>query len=185
MGTGDGAFVLRRARAEPRRLHVGIDANAEALREASRRAARKPKRGGAPHALFVRAAAEALPDELAGLANAVTVLLPWGSLLRGVAAPEPLVLAGLRALCAPGATLLVVTGYDPRRDPGTAGARPLAPLSRERLDVEVLPAYRDAGFAADAAVATPAELRGLGTTWASRLAFGRERSYWRIRARAV
>jgi 16S rRNA (adenine(1408)-N(1))-methyltransferase len=181
VGTGDGAFVLRSARAEPRVLHVGMDANAEGLREASQRAARKPARGGAPNALFVRATAEALPEELAGLATAVTVLLPWGSLLRGVAAPEAAVLAGLRGLCAAGASLVVVLGYDAQSDPGAD----VAPLSRERLDAEVLPAYRDAGFAAEAAPATVEELRGLGTTWASKLAFGRERSYWRVRARAI
>src|SRR5262249_26392269 len=170
------------ARARPRRLHVGIAATVDGLREASRRAARKPARGGAPNALFVRAAAEALPDELAGLASAVTVLLPWGSLLRGVAAPEPAILARLRALCAPGADLLVVVGYDAGADPGVAGVEQ---LSRERLDAEVLPAYRAAGFAAEAAEAAPAELRALGTTWASRLAFGRERPYIKIRARAI
>jgi 16S rRNA (adenine(1408)-N(1))-methyltransferase len=181
VGTGDGAFVLRSARAEPRLLHVGIDANADGLREASARASRKPQRGGAPNALFVRATAEALPEELSGLATAVTLLLPWGSLLRAMAAPEPAVVAGLRAMCAPGASLVVVMGYDVGSDPGAD----VAPLSRERLELEVLPAYRDAGFAAEAAPATVAELRGLGTTWASRLAFGRERSYWRLRARAI
>ena len=74
------------------------------------------------------------------LASTVTVLLPWGSLLQGVARPDPAILGGLRALLAPGGRLLVVLGYDARSDslPG------LAPLSRERLEAEVLPRYRDA-----------------------------------------
>jgi 16S rRNA (adenine(1408)-N(1))-methyltransferase len=182
IGTGDGKLVLRDARAEPGRLHVGIDSNADGLREAARRAARRPERGGAPNALFVRAAAEALPEELAGLATSLTVILPWGSLLRAVAAPDPALLASLRALAAPAASLVVVMGYDARSDPATAAA--LAPLTRERLEGEVLPRYRDAGFAAQVAPATLADLRRLGTTWSSRLAFGRERAFWQITARA-
>jgi len=180
VGTGDGAYVLRAARAEPRRLHVGVDTNADGLREASRRAGRKPQRGGAPNALFVRAAADTLPEELAGLTSMVTVLLPWGSLLEAVARPTPAILCGLRALLAPGGRLLVVLGYDARSDSLTG----LAPLSRERLEGEVLPRYRDAGFDAGASSMTIAELRALGTTWASRLAFGKERPFWRIEARS-
>src|SRR5262245_1276676 len=176
-GTGDGADVVRAARAEPRRLHVGVDSNADGLREASRRAARKPARGGAPNALFVRAPAEALPDELAGLAAAVTVLLPWGSLLEGVARPVPAIVAGLRGLLAPGGRIVVVLGYDARAD-----SLGLPPLSRERVEGEFLPCYRDAGLIPTASPMTVAELRALGTTWASRLAFGKERPFWRIQA---
>ena len=95
------------------------------MREASRRAARKPARGGAPNALFVRASAEALPAELGGLATAVTVLLPWASLLHAVAAPDPAVLAGLRGMCAAGASLVVVLGYAPGE-----GERPQAQVPR-------------------------------------------------------
>jgi 16S rRNA (adenine(1408)-N(1))-methyltransferase len=180
VGTGDGAYVLRAARAEPRVLHVGIDSNADALRDSSRKAERKLTRGGAPNAMFVRAAVEALPDELAGLATRLTVLLPWGSLLSAVATPQPTMLQGLRALCVPGASLAVVMGYDADSDSITT----LAPLSRERLEAAVLPAYRSAGFDAEAAPATIAEVRALGTTWASRLAFGRPRPFWRLSGRA-
>lgn len=147
-----------------------------------REASRKALRGDVGNLLFVRAAAEALPEELVGLATALTVLLPWGSLLRAVAGPDPSVLAGVRALAAPGASLLVVMGYDAGADPTTAGS--LAPLTRERLVDEVVPRYRDAGFAMRVTPASLTDLRGLGTTWASRLAFGRERSFWQLSGRA-
>ncbi len=76
LGTGDGRHVLAAAAAEPDRLVVGIDANAAAIAEASRRAAAKPGRGGLPNALFVVAAAEALPRELDGVADLVTAHFP-------------------------------------------------------------------------------------------------------------
>ena len=169
IGTGDGAFVVRRARAEPTRLWVGIDANRENLAEVSRKAARRPERGGLPNALFVHASAEALPPELAALAQGITILLPWGSLLRAVAGPDPAVLAGIRALCRPGARLEVVMGTE---------------LSPERWLGEVLPRYRAAGFEATVAPIARDDLRRLGTTWASRLAFGRPRPMWRLTAQA-
>ena len=144
---------------------MGIDSNAENLAEISRKAARKPARGGAKNAMFVRASVEALPEELAGLAARVTILLPWGSLLRALAEPDPAVLAGVRGLCRAGASLEVVMSVDGLGD--------------------VLPGYRDAGFAAAIAPLPIAEVRRLGTTWASRLAFGRPRSFWRISAIAI
>jgi 16S rRNA (adenine(1408)-N(1))-methyltransferase len=165
IGTGDGLYVYRSARAEPKRLYIGIDSNAENLAEVSRKAARKPAKGGAPNALFVRAAAEALPEELAGLADRVTIQLPWGGLLHAVMAPDVAVLRGIRALCRPGASLLVVAG--------------------EPITDAVVPAYRAAGFAAQVAPMAAAEVQKLRTTWAARLAFGRPRVFSQIAACAI
>jgi ubiquinone/menaquinone biosynthesis C-methylase UbiE len=158
LGTGDGAYVLRRAQAEPATFFVGIDSVVDNLSKAARK-------GRVPNALFVRASAEALPDELAGLAGGVTVLLPWGSLLRAVLEPDVAVLAGIRRLCRPGATLLVVAG-----EPATAS---------------IVPAYAAAGFAAGVRVITASEVRQLRTTWAARLAFGRPRTFTEISAAAI
>jgi 16S rRNA (adenine(1408)-N(1))-methyltransferase len=165
IGTGDGLYVYRSARAEPKRLYIGIDSNAENLAEISRKSARKPARGGAPNALFVRAAVEALPEELVGLADRVTILLPWGGLLRAVMEPEVAVLRGIRTLCRPGASLLVVAG--------------------EPITNAVVPAYRAAGVAAQVGPIVPVEVQKLRTTWAARLAFGRPRVFSQIVACAI
>ena len=61
LGTGDGRYVLAAAAAQPDRLVIGVDANAQSMATASRRASAKPARGGLPNALFVVAAVEALP----------------------------------------------------------------------------------------------------------------------------
>jgi hypothetical protein len=157
LGTGDGAYVLRRARAEPKTFFVGIDNVVDNLR--------KPARKGLPNTMFVRASAEALPDELAGLAGSVTVLLPWGSLLRAVLEPEVAVLTGVRRLCRPGATLRVVMG-----EPATNA---------------IVPAYAAAGFAAGVRGLPAHEVRELQSTWAARLAFGRPRTFTEILATAI
>jgi 16S rRNA (adenine(1408)-N(1))-methyltransferase len=85
LGTGDGRYVLATAAACPDRLVIGVDANAAAMADAARKATArsgkpgkpgKPGRGGLPNALFVVAAVEALPVELAGVADLVTAHFP-------------------------------------------------------------------------------------------------------------
>jgi trans-aconitate methyltransferase len=105
VGTGDGAYARRLAAADPGLLVVGIDANADNLRTASRRAGASEARGGLPNLLFGRLALERAPGALEGLADRLSVLLPWGSLLRAAAGGEPEGLRRLRGLCAPGAEL--------------------------------------------------------------------------------
>ena len=154
VGTGDGAYARRLAAADPSLLVVGVDANADKLRPASRRAAAAPARGGLPNLRFGRLALEHAPGALAGLADRLTVILPWGSLLRAVAAGEPDGLGRLRALCAPGAEVEIVFGD---RD-------------LDGVPAEALPArYADAGLELSARYAGAAEVAALGTTWAKRL----------------
>jgi hypothetical protein len=137
------------------------------MAEASRRAAAPVRRGGLPNALFVVAAAEAPPHELAGLAARVTVRFPWGSLLRGCLGRDVRVPAGLAQLVAPGGELELL----------------LAPAERDGLhDFPTEPgaviaaaahAFRALGpDLVDGRVATDAEIRGSGSTWARRLLAG-------------
>lgn len=100
--------MLRRARAEPETLAIGIDAAAAAMRESSRRAASAPGRGGVANALFLVESAERLPGPLAGRADLVTVALPWGSLLRALVEPDPGYVRGVVALLKPRAELVVL-----------------------------------------------------------------------------
>jgi len=58
LGTGDGRSVLAAAAARPDALVIGVDASAEEMVDASRRATR---RGALPNALFAVAAAEHPP----------------------------------------------------------------------------------------------------------------------------
>src|SRR5438094_4040238 len=92
VGTGDGRFPYQLASGDPQRLAIGIDALAEPMGERAATAARKPARGGRPNLLYVHAAVEALPDELARVADEVYVQLPWGALLEGIVRARPEVL---------------------------------------------------------------------------------------------
>lgn len=183
MGTGDGKLPLAWARAEPDRLFLGLDANAAGLREASGRAARD----GVPNLLYARAAVESLPRELYAVADRVSVVLPWGSLLAAVALPAAGPLAGLRSVCQPGASLTVVLGIDEARDRaelvrlGLPAGAAVAPVLRERLH----DGYAAAGFEIRSVRALPPRaLAAWPSTWANRLAHAGGRSFVELLARA-
>ena len=134
------------------------------MAESSRRAARPPRKGGLENARFVLAAAESLPAELCGSAALVTVLFPWGSLLRGCLGLDDAVARGVAGLVAPGGVLDLM----------------LAPAEKDRLagipttEGEIIEAARRAfaphGLGVERArAATPAEVAATGSSWARRL----------------
>jgi 16S rRNA (adenine(1408)-N(1))-methyltransferase len=158
-GTGDGTFVRRMARAHSAVLFVGIDAIADNLRDASRRAV--------PNAFFARLALEDAPADLAGFADRLTVLFPWGSLLRAMTADDLGALAKLRAICKTDAEVRFVF------EPGRASSD----LERR---------YREAGFALSGRPLRVEEARHLPTTWAKKLGYsGRPRAFREFQGRAV
>jgi len=174
------------ARRDPGRFFAGIDANASAMAATSHKTLRKPAKGGLGNALFVAAAVEALPAELDGVADRVTILFPWGSLLRAVVLPDIELLSNVRRLCRPGATLEAVLGYDCERERAEIGRLALPELTERYLSHELPSRYRDAGFRIERVHSMRRDaLRALPSTWAKRLAFGRPRAVWRIVARAA
>lgn len=169
LGTGDGRSVLRLARERPAIGAVGIDLCEANLRRAARAAG--------DNTIFLVADALALPATLARVADAITVAFPWGSLLRGLLNGDPGLLAGLRALGRPGATISVSVNGGAFAEAGWD-----ADTGGERIR-DVLGA---AGFEVGACrVLGPAELRQLPSTWAKRLAFGRDPRAVRIEARLI
>lgn len=183
LGSGDGRGPYRWASREPSRLFIASDSNAAALTEIAWRAGRKPERGGIPNLICIAEPLDALATELAAVADRITIILPWGSLLRAVAAPEVVSLRNIGRLCLAGADLEIVFSYDAQRD-----ARQVIPLAAGALDEEhiaTLPRlYEQAALQILAADRLPQkELAAYQTTWAKRIAFGRPRKIWRLRAR--
>lgn len=158
------------AQQQPEKFYIGIDANTCALEKISEKIHRKPAKGGLPNALFLQAAAEDLPAELAGLAQEVHVQFPWGSLLSGVLTGEERVLNNLHRLCAPGASLQIITGLDPERDHAEFERLGLPVLSNEYLATVLAPRYCAAGFCdLKKRMLPPAAWADLASSWAKRL----------------
>jgi 16S rRNA (adenine(1408)-N(1))-methyltransferase len=158
IGTGDGRFVQHIAATQTDYFALGVDACRENLRRASRKAP--------DNALYVIANALALPRELYGLATHISINFPWGSLLDGLLEDCPALMSGLAALARPGARI------DVRLN---SGALTEAGWSLEEGVVRTWRALINTGFCLEAPSAMNGDdLRRLPTTWARRLAFGRD-----------
>jgi 16S rRNA (adenine(1408)-N(1))-methyltransferase len=151
------------------------------MAESSLRAARPERRGGLPNALFLVAAAERLPAELRGRVDELTMVFPWGSLLRAALALDDAAFAshGIAGVLADEASLRILVSIDPRDG-----------LALDPLDTAHEPALssRWGAFGLELAAFAPAtrgELAESGSTWARRLGAGRDRAAWRIELRAV
>jgi hypothetical protein len=178
LGTGDGSSVLRAASNAPGTLWIGLDPVAAAMAKSSSQALRA--RNGT--AIFALGAVESLPEELAGCASRVTVNLPWGSLLRAVAAPDVELLLNIAAICRPTARLQVVYSAS-RRDASELARLGLSEPDPCRRRTEMAAAYEDAGFhLEDVRLIRSEDLRELGTTWAKKLWRDPERRAWHLTA---
>jgi 16S rRNA (adenine(1408)-N(1))-methyltransferase len=160
VGTGDGRYVLHVARTSPTWFAIGVDVCRDNLRRTSRKAP--------PNALYVVANALALPkEELGGMASKLTINLPWGSLLTALLNGEPMLLEGLLAISRPGAAL------EARLN---AGALAEAGYTLESGAARIRQALHEGGFevAGDPLWLDARELGQCPTTWAKRLAYGRD-----------
>ncbi len=158
LGTGDGRYVHHLAERHPNWFVIGVDSCRENLREHSR--------AKLPNAIFVIASAQNLPYELYGLVSHITINFPWGSLLEGLLTGDPGLMHGLSSISCPNAQMEI-------RLNGGALAEAGAKLnSGTNLIVENMN-----GHGWDLKDPCPMDrhaLRNFPTTWARRLAHGRD-----------
>lgn len=148
------------------------------MAEASRQAGRGARKGGLANALFVAAAAEALPAELDGIAASLTVHFPWGSLLRGLICADPTILAGIARVTRPGATIILLLSVTERDHVGGMDAFDEEAVAR----IGCRYAAYDLALT-EARPATPEDLAAAHSTWAKRLGAGSHRPAWLLRFR--
>jgi 16S rRNA (adenine(1408)-N(1))-methyltransferase len=145
------------------------------------RAAGRATRNRLENALFVQAAVEALPPELAGTADRITLNFPWGSLLKAVAVPDREVLAAIARLGKPGAdvTLLVnMSVFDDTPYAARLGL-PCPPVLSDLAAARA--AYRPAGL--EVTAIDPGVTRlPFKTTWGQKLTKGTRRRVLRLDA---
>jgi hypothetical protein len=158
IGTGDGRFVQHLAQHQPQCFVIGLDACRENLHKISKRTPL--------NTLFVIANACTMPIELHGLATHITINFPWGSLLEGLLKNEPSLLTGLAAVAQPHAEIEIRLN---------GGALSTAGWSLEEGTERVRQVMAMNGFVLWSALTLGAnDLQAYPTTWAKRLAFGRD-----------
>ena len=187
VGTGDARTAYRQAVAHPDWLVIGVDPAWQRMTETAVRAARKPAKGGAANLLLVSSAIETVPPALHGVADQVTVLMPWGKLLRGVVLGEDDVLSGLRAVAKPGAPLEISIGTSIWRDPIPLEIRDLPELTPETVASTGLTDRLAAlGWRVTEVRLVPhTDLDTISSSWARRLGSGATEMVLHLRAIAV
>jgi len=171
VGTGDGKHALHVARQRPDWLVVGLDANRDNLARTARLAAGKK---GQPNVVYAWAAAETLPPALRDVAE-IHVLMPWGSLLRGLLGIDDTILRNLATAARDGARLLVTLNLHAWRPPVPEVGDTPEPTPAWVRDV-LAQSYARTGWTIDEAhYADDAEIAALATAWSQRLRSSRGR----------
>ena len=158
LGTGDGHYVHFLAERNPGCFIIGVDACRENLLERSRRPL--------PNALFVIANAQELPHELSGSIAHITINFPWGSLLKSLLEGNTKVMDGLSSIAKQNAQIEILLNSGALIEAGTDlddGTRRI----REGL----------IQYGWNIKHPKPLDnwaLRNIPTTWAKRLAYGRD-----------
>jgi 16S rRNA (adenine(1408)-N(1))-methyltransferase len=174
VGTGDGRFVYALASAHPDWLVIGMDAIDEPMGETAHKSMRKPARGGRSNVVLLRASIESVPAELTGVADEVSVVLPWGRLLEGIVCPDEVVPRGLASLGRTGATISITLNGEIWVDSTPLRFRDLPDATPERIAEVVAPGFASSGIdIAPARWLSADETKALPSTWARKLGHSR------------
>jgi methyltransferase family protein len=158
LGTGDGRYARTLASKHPTWFVIGVDACRENLREHSQTKL--------PNLLFIIASAQELPHEFNGSASHIAVNFPWGSLLESLLAGDPKLICGLKSVSRSKASL------DLRLNGGAlAEAGKTLEAGTDKIYFNLL----QAGWKLEHPIMMDASaLKKFPSTWAKRLAFGRD-----------
>lgn len=158
LGTGDGRYVRCLADKHPDWFIIGVDSCRENLRENSRIRV--------PNILFVIASAQNLPCELNNLVSHVTINFPWGSLLESLLAADAALISGLSSVSKQNAQIDIHLNGGAMLEAGTS------------LDAGAKVVYdnvnRSGWNLRNSYLMDHRALRDFPTTWAKRLAYGRD-----------
>ena len=158
LGTGDGRFINYMAEQHPCSFFIGVDACRENLRANSRRRL--------PNALFVIASAQSLPKELNGLISHITINFPWGSLLESLLTGDTRMMNSLEYISSSIASVEVRLNGGALTEAGTALEAGADQIYNNMLRF---------GWQLNKPLLMNANaLRNFPSTWAKRLAFGRD-----------
>lgn len=172
LGTGDGRFVYKQAKANPNSLFLGVDPSQDQLEIYSQKAQKEKL----TNVYFVLGSIELLPNDLKGIANELTILLPWGSLLQAVVKPTSATLTKLSDILKENGELFVLLGYDPAREPSEFARLELPEITKDYIKQHVLPEFKTHNLIPDEfKELTKMDLKDFDSTWAKKLTFGKDR----------
>lgn len=184
IGAGNGDFVYRLAKENPDRLIIGIDPNQKAIEKNSAKIYKKRPKGGLPNVLYVLATIEEIPNELREIANQVFINFPWGSLLKGIVKVQNKTWGNIKSVCQKGALVDLIFGYEDFTEAKVIKDHNLPYLDLSYMENTMLPKLKKLDWEAlEIRKLTNADLKGYPSSWARKLAFGKDRTFYFLRLR--
>src|SRR5258706_8498730 len=158
LGTGDGSNVHHLADNFPDSFFIGVDSCRENLCEHSR--------AKLPNMLFVIASAQDLPNELNGLISHITINFPWGSLLESLLGGDSKLMRGLTSVSQVNATIDIRLNGGALAEAGWSLAAGSQQIYKNLL--------QNGWRVKNPMMMDSCALPKFPSTWAKRLAFGRD-----------
>ena len=182
IGCGDGKYPYTLAREYKELFAIGIDASGDSMIEYSVRSKKKEAKGGAPNLLYCISAIEEVPRELWCRGDALTVLLPWGSLLEGMVKGEETILKNIVRLGkGTGTSFMTVFSYSTLHEGHEVEKRELPDLTMDYLEGELKSRYEKSGIDIERVEKVADDfLKDLGTLWAKTLIRGKKREVYQL-----
>lgn len=177
LGTGDGRFVYKNAKANPQNFYIGIDPSEKLLQEYSRKA----NKDRLENTLFIRASIEMLPGGLKGIADELNINFPWGSLLGGIVNTKQKIIKNILFMLSENASINIVFGYSPTAEPTETDRLNLEKINRDVIEKEIIPEFESKGLRlVEIKELEKEELGNIESTWGKKLEFGQDRPVFKL-----
>ena len=182
IGAGSGKFIYRLAKRNSDALCIGLETSQDSLLEYARKIEKKPERGGLPNIIYVIGSIESPPDELKGIADEIFINYPWTNLLKSLVSGEADILERIYSFFRSDGILNIIISYDKRYEEKFVTDYNLPELTEEYIQKTMALAYEKQGFKIFLIEKLASgEMRKGMSEWGKRLAFGRERTVWRMK----
>jgi len=177
IGTGDGSFALSMAKKHPDRYIIGIDPNHQNLAKTSLKSQPSPSKDSLPNLLFVLASVQDLPSQIDGIANQVFINFPWSGLMQSLLLADTITWQNIGRICQPGALIEIIFSYDQVRDAKLG----LPQINPDYIHIDLAPRLHDLGFGVTGfSAVSQSELKSFPSSWAKKLAFGKDRTFYHL-----
>lgn len=173
IGTGDGRYVYKNALANPHTLYIGIDP-ASNLKEYQRQINRKKLR----NALLINVSIENFNPSGEELFDEITIILPWGNLLKYVVTADKSFYEKITLWLKPTGVIKVIFGFNEELEEKQTKRLNLKDLNEKEME------YLKNQYSSlsnlnlvEFKEITYLDLSMVDTSWSKKLSFGKNRKY--------
>lgn len=182
LGTGDGRYVYKNAKVNHETLFIGIEPIQKQLENYSR----KSQKENISNALYILGSIEYFPEELIGIADKLTIILPWGSLLQSITNPNYEKTSLISSILKSNGVCEIILGYSQEHEPTETERLELQNLSEDYLKSTVIPMFgKNNLHLTEIKSLGKSDLKSIESTWSKKLSFGNDRPLYQLKFRKM